>query len=196
MRKLHLLSASTLLIATIIVAGMTVASMTELAEGQIIDRGDRQQQQQQQPEEEEEQLPEEYGIGWQVASALGSSQGISDGFNDRIAGFEADPAYNYIGPVEEDGCFIFEDFYETACNLGSRSEEGVMATNFVSGFLDGYATGYLGGYYSGYFLDRFVDQSYSLSQIGTTGVGGGGGGRDGGDGTALETRRVKESDMT
>jgi hypothetical protein len=166
MKKLHI-SASAFLVVTI-VAGMTVASMIELAEGQIINRGDRQQQQQQ---EEEEQLPEEYGIGWQVAASLGSSQGLSDGFNDRIAGFDSDPAYNYISPVEEDGCFIFEDFYEIACDLGSRTEEGVMATNFVSGFLEGYATGYLGGYYSGYFLDRFVDQRYSLSQPGSVNQG-------------------------
>jgi hypothetical protein len=173
MKKLHL-STSAFVIATI-VAGMGVASMTELAEAQIINRGDtgertggsRQQQQQQ----EEQQLPEEYGIGWNVAAALGSSQGISDGFNDRIAGFEADPAYNYVGPVEDDGCFIFEDFYEMQCNLRSQSEEGVMATNFVSGFLDGYQTGYLSGYYTGYFLDRFVDQKYSLSQPGSVNQG-------------------------
>jgi hypothetical protein len=165
MKKLYL-SRSAFMIATI-AAVMSVASITELAEAQIINRGDRQQQQQQ----EEQQLPEEYGIGWQVASALGSSQGLSDGFNDRLAQFDADPTYNYIGPVEEDGCFIFEDFYEIPCDLRSQTEEGVMASNFVSGFLDGFATGYLGGYYSGYFLDRFVDQKYSLNQPGSVNQG-------------------------
>lgn len=102
----------------------------------------------------------DYRNGCEIGTVLGSAQGISDGYNDRIAEREANPSNNYVSPSETDLCVLFEDFYETRCVLPSNSSQIIL--NFVQGYLGAFPVAYNAGYYAGYSLDKVVDQRYQL----------------------------------